>query len=58
MKVAITGASDKTGTTLVDKAPKRRHQVVAVSRIINEIKGVNRVSYDITSNPPGTIERA
>jgi GMP synthase (glutamine-hydrolysing) len=26
------------------------------TRIINEVKGVNRVALDITSKPPGTIE--
>lgn len=35
--------------------PFRVLQVV-MTRIINEVKGVNRVLYDLTSKPPGTIE--
>ena len=26
------------------------------TRIINEVRGINRVIYDITSKPPGTID--
>jgi GMP synthase (glutamine-hydrolysing) len=28
----------------------------AATRLINEVRGINRVTYDVTSKPPGTIE--
>jgi len=29
----------------------------AATRIINEVRGINRIVHDVASQPPGTIER-
>jgi len=42
-------------TATVTRLPWELLDIVS-SRIVNEVKGINRVTYDITSKPPGTIE--
>ena len=50
---AVTSVDGKTA----DYYPFDHHFLSeTATRIINEVKGINRVTYDITSKPPGTIE--
>lgn len=47
--------SDDAMTAEVAQLPWEMLDTLA-RRIVNEVQGVNRVAYDITSKPPGTIE--
>jgi GMP synthase (glutamine-hydrolysing) len=54
--VALRAVSSIDGMT-ADFYPFDMQFIAHVAtRIINEVKGINRVVYDVTSKPPGTIE--
>ncbi|GAA0544235.1 GMP synthase (glutamine-hydrolysing) [Rhizomicrobium palustre] len=53
---ALRAVTSSDGMT-ADYYPFEHSFLARVStRIVNEVKGINRVVYDITSKPPGTIE--
>ncbi|MGB3272114.1 MAG: glutamine-hydrolyzing GMP synthase [Xanthobacteraceae bacterium] len=54
--VALRAVTSTDGMTADFYPFDMRFLGAAATRIINEVKGVNRVVYDVTSKPPGTIE--
>ena len=53
---ALRAVTSTDGMT-ADSYPFDHSFIAAVAtRIINEVRGINRVVYDVTSKPPGTIE--
>jgi GMP synthase (glutamine-hydrolysing) len=54
--VAIRAVTSVDGMTADTYPFTHEFMGETMTRIINEVKGVNRVFYDLTSKPPGTIE--
>jgi GMP synthase (glutamine-hydrolysing) len=54
--VALRAVTSTDGMTADFYAFDMKFLGHAATRIINEVRGVNRVVYDVTSKPPGTIE--
>ena len=53
---ALRAVTSSDGMTADSYAFSHAFMSRAATRIVNEVRGVNRVVYDVTSKPPGTIE--
>jgi GMP synthase (glutamine-hydrolysing) len=54
--LALRAVTSSDGMTADSYPFSHEFLSAAATRIINEVRGVNRVVYDVTSKPPGTIE--
>jgi GMP synthase (glutamine-hydrolysing) len=53
---ALRAVTSSDGMTADSYAFEHAFLARTATRIVNEVKGINRVVYDVTSKPPGTIE--
>jgi len=54
--IALRAVTSTDGMTADWYRMDPRHMAALSSRIVNRVKGVSRIVYDISSKPPGTIE--
>src|SRR6202522_1843731 len=54
--LALRAVTSVDGMTAESYPFEHAFLAACATRIINEVKGINRVVYDVTSKPPGTIE--
>lgn len=54
--VALRAVTSRDGMTADWYRMDPEHMAAVSSRIVNQVKGVSRIVYDISSKPPGTIE--
>jgi GMP synthase (glutamine-hydrolysing) len=54
--LALRAVTSVDGMTAESYAFSHEFLTRTATRIINEVRGINRVTYDVTSKPPGTIE--
>ena len=54
--IALRAVTSRDGMTADWARIPQKTLAHVANRIINEVKGVNRVVHDVSSNPPSTIE--